>query len=71
MSGYFSVANRNYGHWDICNGRGRDFAIRGEPGEVIVRDEREHRRGLPPLSFKSVQAAMAWICDEYMIETKP
>ena len=51
--------------------RERAFAIRGEPGRVIVRDERwnPHRKFgdvFPP--FRSVMAAMLWIMEELMQE---
>lgn len=77
----FSAFERNPGHWDISATPavpqpGRDFpvkerafCIRGEPGKVTVRDERtDPDRPFPreSLKFKSVQAAMAWICDELM-----
>jgi hypothetical protein len=51
--------------------RERAFCIRGEPGNVIVRDERwnPHReRGGEPMKFRSVMAAMMWICEELMQE---
>lgn len=71
----FNVSRRNPHHWDVSAvGVGRAFAIRGEPGDVIVRDEREdasrpHPR--PVLRFKSVAIAMAWIADELMQEPQP
>lgn len=52
-------------------GRERAFRIRGEPGNVIVFDERwnPHReRGGEPMRFRSVMAAMVWICEELMQE---
>lgn len=52
-------------------GNERAFRIRGEPGDVCVFDERwnPHReRGGPPLPFRSVLAAMVWICEELMQE---
>lgn len=47
----------------------RAFAIRGEPGNVFVRDERwnPHGRG-ETMKFKSVVGAMVWICEELMQE---
>lgn len=50
----------------------RAFRIRGEPGHVVVFDQRwnPHRTESdekPPV-FKSVLAAMLWICEELMQE---
>lgn len=66
----FGVAYRNPGHWDITNRVERCFRIRGEPGRVIVYDEREVGPPFPrePLKFRTVVAAMAWIADELMAE---
>lgn len=52
-------------------GRERAFRIRGEPGEVVVFDERwnphkPHPRG--EMTFRSVAAAMFWIVEELMQE---
>lgn len=65
----FTAFRRNPGHWDILGpDRHRDFAIRGEPGNVIVRDERSGPdRGLDR-TFKTVIAAMTAIADYYMVE---
>lgn len=49
----------------------RAFAIRGEPGNIIVRDERwDYKRPYPrePLQFPSVESAMAWIVATLMIK---
>lgn len=67
----FSVYERDQGHWDISDGRKREWCIRGEPGDVIVCDEREdpsrpHPR--PVIRFKSVSAALLWIADHYMTD---
>lgn len=51
----------------------RAFRIRGEPGNVVVYDERwnPHReRGQEPPRFKSVMGAMLWIMEELMQEPK-
>lgn len=67
----FDIGWRNPGHWDIVTDEGRVFAIRGEPGDVVVRDERRDgftRVVRPPLHFKSVSIAMAWCADELMAE---
>jgi hypothetical protein len=55
--------------------RERAFAIRGEPGNVVVRDERwnphrpfPRRDSLP--TFKSVMAAMIYVMEELMQEPK-
>jgi hypothetical protein len=52
----------------------RAFRIRGEPGNVVVFDQRwnPHRdseHDNPP-RFKSVLGAMMWICEELMQEPK-
>lgn len=51
-------------------GTERAFVIRGETGNVIVHDERwdPHRTGMNPMAFRSVSAAMLWICEELMQE---
>jgi len=47
----------------------RAFRIRGEPGNVIVFDERWNPHGNPqPPKFKSVMGAMLWIMEELMQE---
>lgn len=50
-------------------GTERAFRIRGEPGHVIVFDERwnPHGRKDPP-PFRSVMGAMLWIMEELMQE---
>lgn len=51
--------------------RERAFRIRGEPGKVLVADERwnPHReRGGPWIEFRSVTGAMLWIIEELMQE---
>lgn len=64
----FSVSYRNPGHWDVHTYKGRAFTIRGEPGGVVVRDQREFPLQLSPHNFKTVGAAMNWIADELMHE---
>lgn len=69
----FSTAWRNPGHWDIYTPRGRVFCIRGEPNkEVHVFDERGQFLGekgpRPVLPFKSLQSAMMFIVEEFMLE---
>lgn len=52
-------------------GRERAFRIRGEPGNVLVMDERWNPRRPHPrdtLQFRSVAAAMLWIAEEMMQE---
>ncbi|WP_267550296.1 hypothetical protein [Rhizobium rhizogenes] len=53
--------------------RRRAFRIRGEPGNVIVYDERwnPHREDRQPLNFKSVTGAMVYIIEELMQEPTP
>lgn len=49
----------------------RAFAIRGEPGDIFIRDERwdreSERRDRKPPRFPSVESAMAWIVATLMI----
>ena len=70
MTTNFSVNYRNPGHWDIYDHQRRLFCIRGHPGGVIIRDEREpagtDKRHLD--SFATVDAAMAWITSTLMYE---
>lgn len=52
--------------------RERAFRIRGEPGKVVVLDERwDPHRPHPrePLCFRSVTGAMLWIVEEMMQES--
>jgi len=52
----------------------RAFRIRGELGAVTVLDERWNPHRPHPrdhLTFRSVMAAMVWICEELMQEPKP
>lgn len=67
----FSVSWRNPGHWDIYAERERAFRIRGEPGNVLVLDEREEGPPHPraAVEFRTVTAAMAWCADELMVES--
>lgn len=51
--------------------RERAFRIRGEPGNVVVMDERwDPHRPHPreSMTFRSVSAAMLWIAEELMQE---
>lgn len=64
------------GNWTSAKDgeRERAFRIRGEPGNVLVFDERwnphrAHPRG--DLIFRSVPAAMLWIAEELMQEPVP
>ena len=53
--------------------RERAFRIRGEPGDVQVIDERWNPRNPTPrdlMKFRSITAAMVWICEELMQEPK-
>lgn len=54
--------------------RERAFRIRGEPGKVLVLDERWNPRAERPrgdMTFRTVSAAMLWIAEELMQEPKP
>lgn len=54
--------------------RERAFCIRGEPGDVRVRDERwDPHRPFPreSMKFRSVMAAMVWVTEELMREPSP
>jgi hypothetical protein len=51
--------------------RGRAFRIRGEPGNVVVLDERWNPHKPHPresMKFRSVLSAMLWIVEELMQE---
>jgi len=51
----------------------RAFRIRGEPGDVVVFDERWNPHRPHPrdsLRFRSVMGAMLWIIEELMAEPK-
>lgn len=55
-------------------GRERAFRIRGEPGNVMVFDERWNPHRPHPretINFRSVMAAMVWIAEELMQESRP
>ena len=58
----FNVIYRNYGHWDICNDKGRIYRIRGGPGRYKL-----YKEGKCKL-FKTVNACMAYVCDQLMYE---
>ena len=64
----FAVEYRNPGHWDVYGEHGRLFTIRGEPGDVVVHDERFNVPRAEWSSFKTVDAAMAAITAELMYE---
>lgn len=52
-------------------GRERAFAIRGEPGEIYIRDERwDWDRKFPreSLKFPSVESAMAWVVATLLVK---
>ena len=68
MISWFSVVNRNPGHWDISVDGNRVFCIRGEPGKYLIRDERSPISRAGSDSFPTVDAAMAWICSTLMYE---
>ena len=62
----FGVHYRNYGHWDIYQGDGRAFRIRGGPGKYFAIDERAKPSVLT--EFKTIGACMSFITDELMFE---
>lgn len=67
----FSVIHRNPHHWDIVTRYGRAFRIRGEPGDVLVSDEREDDSRPKPrdwIHFKSVSLALAYCGEQIMHE---
>ena len=57
-------------HWDIVDLVGnRMFCLRGDPGEHVIYDERKGVKRYEEgqrLEFKTVDAAMAWICSTLM-----
>lgn len=56
---------------DKDDARERAFRIRGEPGAVVVFDERwnpTRELDAEPMRFRTVSAAMLWICEELMQE---
>ena len=70
VSAFLSLNERNQASAKDGD-RERAFRIRGEPGNVVVYDERwnPHReRGQNAPSFKSVLGAMLWIVEELMQE---
>lgn len=55
-------------------GNERAFRIRGEPGDIVVFDERWNPHKPHPrevLKFRSVMMAVMWIAEELMQERKP
>ena len=67
----WQYANPNGQTSDKEGARERAFRIRGDPGDVVVFDERwnPHRKpGDGTMRFRSVMAAMVWICEELMVE---
>jgi hypothetical protein len=51
------------------NSQERAFAIRGEPGNIYVRDERWDKNRPHPrdsIRFLSVEAAMVWITKQLL-----
>lgn len=64
----FSVIYRNPGHWDICSDGGRAFRIRGEPGNVLVGDERTRVAAAAPwMIFQTVSTALLFCADQLML----
>ena len=68
MTPIFSFTRRNPGHWDICSAKGREFRIRGGPGEYTVIDERPKEIAKSMKDFKTLGAAVSYITDELMFE---
>lgn len=60
------VVHRSGPHWDIYDQhRRRRFCIRGEEGRITVYNETRHADDLKG-AFRTVDAAMAYICAEMM-----
>lgn len=72
MTMNFTVNYRNPGHWDIYDCERRLYCIRGNPGHVVIQDERVHPNDLDHIrrGFTTVEAAMAFICSTLMYEEK-
>jgi hypothetical protein len=69
---YLLVENPMGMAWPLRDGMNeRAFAIRGEPGNIYIRDERwDYMRPRPrePLTFLSVEAAMSWVSATLLID---
>jgi hypothetical protein len=72
MADSFGVYRRDTHHWDISTDEGRAFCIRGEPGKIYVRDERQDGRPFPreSIQFRSVPVAMAFCAEQLMFEDR-
>lgn len=72
MVDHFCISRRNPGHWDIASKEGRLYRIRGGPGDYWVNDERlatyKVKGEYPIYKFKSLIAAIGFICDDLMHE---
>ncbi len=67
MANQFTLYRRNPYHWDVNTSLTRLFRIRGQPGNVILYDERPESPE-PVRTFRSIQTCMSYICDELMGE---
>jgi hypothetical protein len=65
---YASILQRDVGHYDIYDGVRRAFAIRGEYGNVYVRDER--RLDCDIKSFEDLDSAFLWCLGEMLAYKK-
>lgn len=73
---YYREENPNGVAYPMADGgRERAFAIRGEPGDIFIRDERwDQERPRPRATiegFTSVAGAMAWIAAELVHPDEP
>ena len=65
----FQFIRRNPGHWDVYANNRRAFAIRGEPGDFVIRVESaDFRKESDPGTFKTLDAALAYVMAELTFE---
>lgn len=67
------LINRNHGHWDIHDSKGRIMKIRGEEGRYTLIDMREYVEYRNPSAirecvFKTVFGCMCMVYEELMYE---
>jgi hypothetical protein len=65
----FSVLRDGKGRWNVVMGSNLMFRVERREETVLVFDERssEGTAMSNPLRFRSIAAAMAWTCDEIMV----